>query len=143
MSRYSVAWKHFQRRLYSLLSSRRALAFCLIGVIITLNSTFRVGAPLGTRAAAAVHSTDTPTAEVLIGWSESSRALSLRPFRDNIAETDLQGRLCSPMPIDVVYTWVNGSDQRMQQRTARLLASGMCGYCSHRCAQSSPSSRHF
>lgn len=31
-------------------------------------------------------------------------------FSDNIRGVPLQARLCSPMPIDLVYTWVNGSD---------------------------------
>ncbi|XP_055483779.1 N-acetylglucosamine-1-phosphotransferase subunits alpha/beta isoform X2 [Psammomys obesus] len=30
--------------------------------------------------------------------------------RDNIAGKSFQNRLCLPMPIDVVYTWVNGTD---------------------------------
>uniref|UniRef100_A0A8D2PPG8 N-acetylglucosamine-1-phosphotransferase subunits alpha/beta n=1 Tax=Zosterops lateralis melanops TaxID=1220523 RepID=A0A8D2PPG8_ZOSLA len=31
-------------------------------------------------------------------------------YRDNVAGKSFQNRLCLPMPIDVVYTWVNGTD---------------------------------
>ena len=106
--------KALQRRVYSLLSSRRAMLFCIIGILFTLNSSFRFGAH---EKALPILRLTHLTAEGLLAWSESANLLSVRPFRDNIGETDFQERLCSPMPIDVVYTWVNGTDDRLQTST--------------------------
>ena len=38
---------------------------------------------------------------------------STSDFSDNIATQDLHGDLTSYLPIDVVYTWVNGSDPKL------------------------------
>ena len=43
-------------------------------------------------------------------WSADKYAAVFNHFSDNIAGRSLQGRLCQYVPIDVVYTWVNGSD---------------------------------
>ena len=34
-------------------------------------------------------------------------------YYDNIVGKSFQSRLCLPQPIDVVYTWVNGSDPKL------------------------------
>ena len=34
-------------------------------------------------------------------------------YYDNIARKSFQDRLCLPEPVDIVYTWVNGSDEKL------------------------------
>lgn len=48
--------------------------------------------------------------EILLTWSAEKYAAVFSPFSDNIGGRSFQERLCLPVPIDVVYTWVNGSD---------------------------------
>lgn len=48
--------------------------------------------------------------EVLVEWSTEKYAAMFNPFSDNIGGKSFRDRLCLPVPIDVVYTWVNGSD---------------------------------
>ena len=43
-------------------------------------------------------------------WSKEKYAAVFNSFSDNVAGRSYQSRLCLPVPIDVVYTWVNGSD---------------------------------
>ena len=64
------------------------------GVLLTLISAFQFG-------------------EVVLEWSMQKYAVTFNAYHDNIAEKSFQGRLCLPMPIDIVYTWVNGSDPRL------------------------------
>lgn len=48
--------------------------------------------------------------EVVLEWSRDQYHVLFDTYRDNIAGKSFQNRLCLPMPIDVVYTWVNGTD---------------------------------
>ena len=48
--------------------------------------------------------------EVLLEWSMQKYNVAFSADHDNIAGKTFQSRLCLPGPIDVVYTWVNGSD---------------------------------
>eukprot|EP00794_Sanderia_malayensis_P020317 gene20317-22316_t len=48
--------------------------------------------------------------EVLVEWSMQKYAYTFHASHDNIAGRSYQNRLCLPEPIDIVYTWVNGSD---------------------------------
>ncbi|XP_069760515.1 N-acetylglucosamine-1-phosphotransferase subunits alpha/beta isoform X2 [Narcine bancroftii] len=41
-------------------------------------------------------------------------------YRDNVAGKSFQNRLCLPMPIDVVYTWVNGTDPGLLKELQEL-----------------------
>lgn len=41
-------------------------------------------------------------------------------YEDNILHKSFQDRLCLPLPIDVVYTWVNGTDLRLLKDLAKL-----------------------
>uniref|UniRef100_A0A8C9UVG5 N-acetylglucosamine-1-phosphotransferase subunits alpha/beta n=1 Tax=Spermophilus dauricus TaxID=99837 RepID=A0A8C9UVG5_SPEDA len=47
---------------------------------------------------------------VVLEWSRDQYHVLFDSYRDNIAGKSFQKRLCLPMPIDVVYTWVNGTD---------------------------------
>ncbi|XP_012859512.2 N-acetylglucosamine-1-phosphotransferase subunits alpha/beta [Echinops telfairi] len=48
--------------------------------------------------------------QVVLEWSRDQYHVLFDSYRDNIAGKSFQNRLCLPMPIDVVYTWVNGTD---------------------------------
>ncbi|XP_028943118.1 N-acetylglucosamine-1-phosphotransferase subunits alpha/beta, partial [Antrostomus carolinensis] len=47
---------------------------------------------------------------VVLEWSRDQYHVMFDSYRDNVAGKSFQNRLCLPMPIDVVYTWVNGTD---------------------------------
>ena len=52
--------------------------------------------------------------EAWLQWSADKYAAIFNSFSDNLAGRSLQSRLCQHVPIDVVYTWVNGSDPLFQ-----------------------------
>ncbi|XP_049638759.1 N-acetylglucosamine-1-phosphotransferase subunits alpha/beta [Suncus etruscus] len=83
--------KLLQRQTYTCLSHRYGLYVCFVGVVVTLVSAFQFG-------------------EVVLEWSRDQYHVLFDSYRDNIAGKSFQNRLCLPMPIDVVYTWVNGTD---------------------------------
>jgi hypothetical protein len=43
-------------------------------------------------------------------WSRDKYEAVFNAFSDNLLDRSLQGRLCQAVPVDVVITWVNGSD---------------------------------
>lgn len=43
-------------------------------------------------------------------WSKEKYEAVFHSFNDNILGVSFQKKLCQHVPIDVVYTWVNGSD---------------------------------
>jgi hypothetical protein len=67
-------------------------------------------------------------------WSQDKYERVFNLFSDNIVGKSLQSKLCQNIPIDVVYTWVNGSDpillQGLQQYHLQLQeeASRKCPY---------------
>ncbi|XP_054974186.1 N-acetylglucosamine-1-phosphotransferase subunits alpha/beta [Sorex araneus] len=83
--------KLLQRQTYTCLSHRYGLYVCFVGVVVTLVSAFQFG-------------------EVVLEWSRDQYHVLFDSYRDNIAGKSFQNRLCLPMPVDVVYTWVNGTD---------------------------------
>ncbi|XP_015338340.1 N-acetylglucosamine-1-phosphotransferase subunits alpha/beta isoform X1 [Marmota marmota marmota] len=83
--------KLLQRQTYTCLSHRYGLYVCFVGVVVTIVSAFQFG-------------------EVVLEWSRDQYHVLFDSYRDNIAGKSFQKRLCLPMPIDVVYTWVNGTD---------------------------------
>ncbi|EHB06654.1 N-acetylglucosamine-1-phosphotransferase subunits alpha/beta [Heterocephalus glaber] len=48
--------------------------------------------------------------QVVLEWSRDQYHVLFDSYRDNVAGRSFQSRLCLPVPIDVVYTWVNGTD---------------------------------
>lgn len=48
--------------------------------------------------------------QVWIQWSKEKYEAVFHSFNDNILGISFQKKLCQHVPIDVVYTWVNGSD---------------------------------
>ena len=83
--------KAFQRRIFNVLLDRTTF-LTLIGLTaLLLISAFQFG-------------------EAWLEWSADKYAEVFNSFSDNLLGRSLQGRLCQHVPIDVVYTWVNGSD---------------------------------
>ena len=91
MRPFQAFCKLLQRRTYSCLSTGSGIWFCLGGLIILAISAFQFG-------------------ELLLEWSMQKYNVAFSTAHDNIAGKAFQSRLCLPGPIDVVYTWVNGSD---------------------------------
>ncbi|XP_043375115.1 N-acetylglucosamine-1-phosphotransferase subunits alpha/beta isoform X8 [Dermochelys coriacea] len=83
--------KLLQRQTYTCLSHRYGPCLCLGGLLLVLVSALQFG-------------------EVVLEWSRDQYHVLFDSYRDNIAGKSFQNRLCLPMPIDVVYTWVNGTD---------------------------------
>ncbi|KAJ8007052.1 hypothetical protein DPEC_G00113570 [Dallia pectoralis] len=85
------ALKLLQRQTYTCLSHRYGLYLCFGGIVLMIVSAFQFG-------------------EVVVEWSRDQYHVLFDSYRDNVAGKSFQTRLCLPMPIDVVYTWVNGTD---------------------------------
>ncbi|XP_076153324.1 N-acetylglucosamine-1-phosphotransferase subunits alpha/beta-like [Alosa pseudoharengus] len=83
--------KLLQRHTYTCLSHRYGLYLCFGGIVLMIVSAFQFG-------------------EVVVEWSRDQNHVLFDSYRDNVAGRFFQTRLCLPMPIDVVYTWVNGTD---------------------------------
>ncbi|XP_067284514.1 N-acetylglucosamine-1-phosphotransferase subunits alpha/beta isoform X1 [Pseudorasbora parva] len=83
--------KLLQRQTYTCLSHRYGLYLCFGGLVLIIVSAFQFG-------------------EVVVEWSRDQYHVLFDSYRDNVAGKSFQTRLCLPMPIDVVYTWVNGTD---------------------------------
>lgn len=58
--------------------------------------------------------------EVVLEWSRDQYHVMFDSYRDNVAGKSFQNRLCLPMPIDVVYTWVNGTDPGLLKELQEL-----------------------
>ena len=50
-----------------------------------------------------------------LNWDRERFDLRLEALHDtdNIAGRSFEERMCLPLPIDIVYTWVNGSDPQL------------------------------
>ncbi|KAM4676644.1 N-acetylglucosamine-1-phosphotransferase subunits alpha/beta [Discoglossus pictus] len=86
--------KLLQRQTYTCLSHRYGLYLCFGGLVLMIVSALQFG-------------------EVFLEWSRDQYHVLFDTYRDNIAGKSFQTRLCLPMPIDVVYTWVNGTDPEL------------------------------
>ena len=93
--------KLLQRQTYTFLSSRNGMLLCFSALVLGIFSVLHFG-------------------EVALEWSAVRYQQTLFPFKDNILHKSYQDRLCLPLPIDVVYTWVNGSDPRLLKDLAKL-----------------------
>uniref|UniRef100_T1IXU8 LNR domain-containing protein n=1 Tax=Strigamia maritima TaxID=126957 RepID=T1IXU8_STRMM len=90
----AIICKLLQRRTYDILSQKYSFAIfflCLVGLII---SGFRFG-------------------EVAVEWSIEKHSQIFSTYQDNIMGKSYQHNLCQHLPIDVVYTWVNGTDPKL------------------------------
>lgn len=93
--------KLLQRQTYTFLSSRNGMLLCFLALLLGFVSVLQFG-------------------EVVLEWSVVRYQKTLFPYVDNILHKSFQDRLCLPLPIDVVYTWVNGTDPRLLKQLARL-----------------------
>uniref|UniRef100_A0A8C7RJL4 N-acetylglucosamine-1-phosphotransferase subunits alpha/beta n=1 Tax=Oncorhynchus mykiss TaxID=8022 RepID=A0A8C7RJL4_ONCMY len=89
--------KLLQRQTYTCLSHRYGLYLCFGGIVLMIVSAFQFG-------------------EVVVEWSRDQYHVLFDSYRDNVAGKSFQTRLCQPMPIDVVYTWVNGTDTDLMKQ---------------------------
>lgn len=90
----SLICKLLQKRTYDILSQKRYLVLCFVGFIVLSVSAFRFG-------------------ETVLEWSKEKYAAVFNSFSDNIAGKSFQNMLCQYVPIDIVYTWVNGTDPQL------------------------------
>ncbi|XP_053110179.1 N-acetylglucosamine-1-phosphotransferase subunits alpha/beta isoform X2 [Hemicordylus capensis] len=58
--------------------------------------------------------------KVVLEWSRDQYHVLFDSYRDNVAGKSFQNRLCLPMPIDVVYTWVNGTDIELMKELQQV-----------------------
>lgn len=86
-------WKLVQRRCYDLLSNKYSLLVILVAFTCIFIGIIHFG-------------------EVWLVWSKEKYEAVFHSFNDNILGTSFQKKLCQHVPIDVVYTWVNGSDPK-------------------------------
>ncbi|XP_064599893.1 N-acetylglucosamine-1-phosphotransferase subunits alpha/beta-like [Liolophura sinensis] len=92
--------KLLQKRIYDVLSHKYGLCLIVAGLFFCIGSLFMFG-------------------EALMEWSRDKYAAVFNSFSENIAGRSFQNRLCLPVPIDVVYTWVNGSDPELLMNLKR------------------------
>lgn len=98
---FKLLCKLIQRQTYSCLSTRYGIILCIGGLLLTLISLLQFS-------------------EVLLEWSMQKYSLKFNIYHDNVGGTSYQDRLCLPIPIDVVYTWVNGSDPKLLRQLQKL-----------------------
>lgn len=93
--------KLLQRQTYTFLSSKHGMLLCFATLIFGFVSVVQFG-------------------EIALEWSILRYQKTLFPYVDNILHKSFQDRLCLPLPIDVVYTWVNGTDPQLLKQLAKL-----------------------
>ncbi|XP_060086353.1 N-acetylglucosamine-1-phosphotransferase subunits alpha/beta-like [Ylistrum balloti] len=86
--------KALQKQAYDIISHRYGLLIIIGAIVLVTISAFHFG-------------------ETVLEWSEEKYAAVFNSFSDNLAGKSFRERLCLPVPIDVVYTWVNGSDPKL------------------------------
>ncbi|XP_072171737.1 N-acetylglucosamine-1-phosphotransferase subunits alpha/beta-like [Diadema setosum] len=87
-------FKIVQKQTYTFLSHRYGMLLIFSGIILVIVSAFQFG-------------------EVAIEWSQDRYSRLFNIYHDNIANKAFENRMCLPIPIDAVYTWVNGSDIKL------------------------------
>ena len=97
----NAACKHLQRRLYTAIMNDRRLVLLLFLTLAALQLYFFKTSPVSITAA-----TDTQLRGTDRGTQDGSHRCT---YTDNIAGIDFSDRMCIE-PIDIVYTWVNGSE---------------------------------
>ncbi|KAF2077558.1 hypothetical protein CYY_001176 [Polysphondylium violaceum] len=106
MERNSGFMKLLQFKFYSFLSSRWGMALCIVGAFVTFNTVFQ----LLTFMANQYDYNYTHEFNKQVAWN------------NNVGGVSYQNILCS-QPIDIVYTWVNGSDPILLKAVSDLKRS--------------------
>ncbi|KAK5580536.1 hypothetical protein RB653_000556 [Dictyostelium firmibasis] len=104
-------FKLIQFKLFSFLSSRFGMLFCIIGVFISFNTILQL----------VLLYTDSSLTPSNV-YNQKLPILSQSYWEDNVGGKSYQNILCS-QPIDVVYTWVNGSDPKLIKEVTELKRS--------------------
>ena len=91
---WAAVRKRLQRQSFDLLAQRHGLLIILVATVVVFVTVANFGESLAT-------------------WSTEKYAAVVNSFSDNVVGQSFRGRLCLPTPIDIVYTWVNGSDPRL------------------------------
>ncbi|KAL0280655.1 UNVERIFIED_CONTAM: hypothetical protein PYX00_001881 [Menopon gallinae] len=91
MIKFSILYKVLQRKCYDILSLQYAFLLILISCFLFVISLVHFG-------------------EAWLDWSRNKYEAIFSSFSDNIVGKSFHQQLCQKVPIDVVYTWVNGSD---------------------------------
>lgn len=86
--------KVIQKRVYDVLSHKYGIFMVIAAAVILIVAALHFG-------------------ETVLEWSHEKYAAVFNSYSDNIAGRSYRTRLCTPLPIDVVYTWVNGTDPRL------------------------------
>jgi len=86
--------KRLQRQSFDLLAQRHGLLIIFVAGVVIFVTLVHFG-------------------ESVTTWSAEKYAAVMNSFSDNVVGQSFRGRLCLPVPIDIVYTWVNGSDPRL------------------------------
>ncbi|XP_045176047.2 N-acetylglucosamine-1-phosphotransferase subunits alpha/beta-like isoform X2 [Mercenaria mercenaria] len=93
--------KVVQKQIYDIISHRYGLLVVIVGAVLIVVSAFHFG-------------------ESVMEWSTEKYAAVFNSFSDNLSGRSFRGRLCLPVPIDVVYTWVNGTDPDLIRNLQRV-----------------------
>jgi len=93
MERNSGFMKLLQFKFYSFLSSRWGMALCIVGAFVTFNTVFQLLTFMANQ----------------YDINYNSEFNNHVVWNNNVGGISYQNILCS-QPIDIVYTWVNGSD---------------------------------
>ncbi|XP_077270789.1 N-acetylglucosamine-1-phosphate transferase subunits alpha and beta isoform X1 [Temnothorax americanus] len=101
-------WKLIQRRCYDLLSYK----YSLLVILVAFTCIFIGIVHFGEVRIQHLFSlcTSYKYVQVWLIWSKEKYEAVFHSFNDNILGKSFQNKLCQHVPIDVVYTWVNGSD---------------------------------
>ncbi|XP_048726912.2 N-acetylglucosamine-1-phosphotransferase subunits alpha/beta-like isoform X2 [Ostrea edulis] len=86
--------KVIQKKVYDILSHKYGIFMVITAAVILIVAALHFG-------------------ETVIEWSHEKYAAVFNSYTDNIAGKSFRTRLCTPLPIDVVYTWVNGTDSQL------------------------------
>ena len=89
---WSGLCKLVQRQAYSCLSSYYGIWFAFAGLVCCIIAAFHFGE---------------------IALQMRSLTYLRSTYYDNIVNESFESRMCLPLPVDIVYTWVNGSDPKL------------------------------
>lgn len=89
---WSGLCKLVQRQAYSCLSSYYGIWFAFAGLVCCIIAAFHFGE---------------------IALQMRSLTYLRSTYYDNIVNESFESRICLPLPVDIVYTWVNGSDPKL------------------------------
>ncbi|XP_071441865.1 N-acetylglucosamine-1-phosphotransferase subunits alpha/beta [Hetaerina americana] len=97
--------KIVQKQAYDILSHKCSFIIACITLTAVIVASFHFG-------------------ETWLTWSRKKYDSFFSVFSENIVGKSYQKELCHHVPIDIVYTWVNGSDPELQKELMKLRMNG-------------------